>query len=196
MGQVHEVVDHQAIVGLDVKQPAVIGPFWVVMPLQIRDQCRVCGLLVARPDPDKTIALLHGIALDCRKTTHTLARHGNGLAVAAHLQAMVATNQLAFAHTAQRQRGATVRTKILYRCNLVLQRTVENHAFTADLTAQRLVCHFSGTGCDIPGIARVNLLLGVWRVHRGSLLVFMSVSMSVFWRKSTACNYNSAPHHC
>ena len=46
--QVHEVVDHQPVVGLDVEHAAAIGPFGVVVPGQLRDERGIGQRLVAQ----------------------------------------------------------------------------------------------------------------------------------------------------
>src|SRR5256885_11428392 len=52
----------------------------------LRNQGGIGQRLVAGPDPDEAVALLDGIAADLGEAAHALARHGNGLAVAAHLR--------------------------------------------------------------------------------------------------------------
>ncbi|MNN47123.1 hypothetical protein D3C81_1615290 [compost metagenome] len=95
VGQVHQVVDHQPIVAIDVEQPAAVGPFIADCPLQMMDQCRVSLVLLPGPDPDETVSLFNGVGLVARKTPDALPRHFDGLAVTAHDQAVVATDQVA-----------------------------------------------------------------------------------------------------
>ncbi len=67
VGQVHEVVDHQSVVALDIKQTTAVGPVVADSPIQVGDQGRIRLCLITRPDPDtnpyrstKAKVLLHG----------------------------------------------------------------------------------------------------------------------------------------
>ena len=151
--KVHQVVDHQAVVGLHVVQAAAIGPLRVVGPVQV-GQLVLAGLgRVAGPDPDEAVLLDDGKAADRREATHALARHRDGLAVAAHLQAVVAANELALHHPAQRQRRAAVRAEVLQRRDPAVVAAVEDDALATDGAAQRLVVDLARRGGHVPGIA-------------------------------------------
>lgn len=95
MGQVHQVVDHQAVIALDVKQPAAVRPLVTHCPLQVMYQRRVGKGLIAGPYPDKAIAFNRGKGLVARKTTHPLPGHFDGLTVSPHDQAVIAAYQVA-----------------------------------------------------------------------------------------------------
>ena len=149
--QVHQVVDHQPVVGLDVVKPAAVGPLGVVVPLHVRDQRRVGLVLVTWPDPDEPVALHHRKAADRGEAADALAGHGDRLAVATHFQPVVATDQLALADVAQRQRGAAVRAEIFHRRDLALLGPVEHDGLVADGAAQGLFVDFFGRAGHIPG---------------------------------------------
>ncbi|MNS92018.1 hypothetical protein D3C72_1261330 [compost metagenome] len=159
VGQVHQIVDHQAVVTADVKQPAAIGPVFVDGPLQVRNQVGISLRLIARPDPDKAIAFDHRVGLDARKPSDALPRHLYRLAVAAHHQAVIATHQVAVFDIAQRQRRAAVRAKIFHRSDATLLGAVERDLLPADLSAQGLIAEFVSSAGNIPG---------VFGVHEGS----------------------------
>jgi hypothetical protein len=90
MGQVHEVVDHQAITASNVRQPSSERPVGVVIPFLMRDGRSVGERGVARPDSDKAVALFYRITTDRGKSLDTLAGHRNGFAIASHFQAVIA----------------------------------------------------------------------------------------------------------
>jgi hypothetical protein len=54
--------------------------------------------LVARPDPDEAVPLFDRVTADAWKTAHALPWHADDLAVAAHLQSVVAAYQLTVSH--------------------------------------------------------------------------------------------------
>ncbi|MNF83671.1 hypothetical protein D3C84_659980 [compost metagenome] len=101
VGEVHQVIDHQPIVAIDVEQPAAVGPLLADRPFQMMDQRRVSLVLLPGPDPDETVTLFNGVGLVARKTPYALPRHFDGLAVTAHDQAVVTTDQVAVFNIAQ-----------------------------------------------------------------------------------------------
>src|SRR3990167_4957633 len=154
VGQVHQVVNHQAVVAVDVEQTAAIGPVRAVGPFQVMDQRRVGLLGIARPDPDKAVTLFYRIAADAREATHTLARHGLGFAVGAHGQAVIAADQLAVLDETQGQGRAPVRAEILDRRDLALLSAVEGDFLPADLSAQGFFGDLIWGAGYIPGVFR------------------------------------------
>jgi len=156
VGQVHQVVDHQPVVALDVEQPAAIGPLIVVGPFQVMDQRRVGQGLVAGPDPDETVALHRGEGLVAGEAAHPLAGHFHGLAVAAHHQAVITAYQVAVLDIAQGQRRAAMGAEILDGGYPTFMGAVEHHVFAADLPAQGLALQFIGGAGNVPGILGVH----------------------------------------
>ena len=154
MRQVHQVVDHQPVIALDVKQAAAKSPGGVVVPLHVRDVVGVRQGRVTGPDPDEPIAFLDREALDRGKAAHALAGHGDRLAVAAHGQTVVAADQFALLHIPEGERRAPVRTEILDGRHLVGFAAVEGDALAADGAAQRLLVDLVGGTGDVPGILR------------------------------------------
>src|SRR5690606_33499159 len=100
VGEVHEVVDHQPVVGLHVVQAAAVGPVRAFRPLEVGQGVGRGERGVAGPDPDEAVALEHRVTADAREAADALLRHRHGAAVAAHHQAVVAAHQLALAHGA------------------------------------------------------------------------------------------------
>ena len=152
--QVHQVVDHEAVIGLDVVEPTAKGPVGVVVPVLVGNGGGVGLGGVTGPDPDKAVALHRRVGADGRKAADALAGHGHGLAVATHHQAVVAAHELAFADAAQRQRRAAVRAKVFERGHAAVGLAVEHQLLVADGAAQRLIAEFVRLRGDVPGVDR------------------------------------------
>ncbi|MNY15872.1 hypothetical protein D3C86_1491090 [compost metagenome] len=159
VGEVHQVIDHQPIVAIDVEQPAAVGPLLADRPFQMMDQRRVSLVLLPGPDPDETVTLFNRVGLVARKTPYALPRHFDGLAIATHDQAVVATDQVAVLDIAQRKGGATVWAKILDGGHAPFFATVEDDFFTANLPPQGLGSDLVGGAGDIPGVFRIHRIL-------------------------------------
>ncbi|OBX34751.1 hypothetical protein A8U91_03811 [Halomonas elongata] len=144
MGQVHEVVDHQAIIAVDVVEPAAVGPGRVVGPVQLGNQGGIGLVRVAGPDPYEAMTLFHRVGANAREAAHPLAGHAGTLAVAAHLQAVIAADQLAVAHETQRQRRTTVGAEILHGRHASFVAAKEDDRFVADGTSSGLSSSSSG----------------------------------------------------
>ena len=152
VGQVHEVVDHEPVIAFDVVQPTAVGPLGVIGPGQMVDLGGVGLLRIARPDPDKTVALHHGIRPYGGEATHALAWHGYRLAIATHLQTVVATNQFAVFDLAQRQRSTAVGAKVFDGGHLVLGATEEHDGLATNLAAEGLSIDFAGHSAHVPSV--------------------------------------------
>ncbi|MNG19938.1 hypothetical protein D3C76_1713590 [compost metagenome] len=61
MGQIHEVIDHQSIIRLNLSHAAITCPVGIIKPSEIRDQIRIRQRGVARPDPHEAMTFLHGV---------------------------------------------------------------------------------------------------------------------------------------
>ena len=90
--QVHQVIDHQAVVARDVIKPTAISPSRVIEKLKLRNQVFTGPVSLPRPDPDKAIALDHRKTANRRKAPHALTGHGDGFALATHLESVVTAN--------------------------------------------------------------------------------------------------------
>ena len=153
--QVHQVVDHQAEVAVDVVEPAAVDPLGVLGPRQVVQPRGVGERLLARPDPDEAVAFDRRIAPDRRP--HALPRHADALAVAAHHQAVVAADDAAvLAHRAERQRRAAVRAEVLQRRDRAALGAEQHHAVAADGAAERPVGDLVGRAGDVPGVLQIG----------------------------------------
>ena len=150
--EVHQVVDQQAIVAANVVEPARERPVGIVNPVGSVDFFGVRTRRISRPHPDEAVALDDRIAWNRRKALHTLPRHCHGLAVAAHLQAVVAAYELAFAHPSQRQRCAAVGAEVLERSDPPFGAAKEHHRFIADAAAQRFFIDLVWSAGDVPSV--------------------------------------------
>ena len=166
VGEVHEVVDHQAIVTSHMVKAAAIGPVGAVGPVQSGQERGVGPLGLARPDPDEAVALDHRVGADGGKGAHTLAGHGFGASVATHDQAVVAANQLALADAAQGEGGATVGAKVFQGRHLALTGAVENDGLATDHAAQGLVRDLVGGAGDIPGVLGIHERLQIGEIPK------------------------------
>ncbi len=132
VSQVHQIVDHEAIVAVDVVKPAAIGPFRTFGPVQMMDLCRIGQRRVAGPDPDEAVTLRDWKSPDRRKSADALAGHRDRLSIMAHGESVIATNELAFDNFAERERSAAVGAEILDCGDLAFGATIENNALAAD----------------------------------------------------------------
>ena len=57
VGQVHQVVDHEAVVALDGDQLAVASPLGIVVPVHVGHERRIRLGGIAGPDPHKAMPL-------------------------------------------------------------------------------------------------------------------------------------------
>lgn len=172
--EIHQVVDHQPVVALDVVQAAAVCPRLALGPFQVMDPGGIGLLRIARPDPDEAVALHHRKLPDARKAAHPLARHAGALAVGLHGQAVVAAHEVAVTHKAERQRRAAVRAEVFQRGHLALLAAVEHHALAADAAAQRLVGDLIGVQATYQAFLR-NMRLSPWGSQFRRIPLFISV---------------------
>ena len=152
VGQVHQVIDHQAVVARDVIKPTAISPSRVIEKLKLRNQVFTGLVSLPRPDPDKAIALDHRETANRRKAPHTLTGHGDGFAFAPHFEPVVATDQVAVFDKPQRKWCATVRTKIFQSDRMPLGATVKHHALATNLATQGLILEVVRHARYVPSI--------------------------------------------
>jgi len=74
------------------------------------------------------------------------------VAIATHGEAVIATDQLPIANTAQRQRCPAVRTKIFNGRHLAFEPSEKNHGLIANFSAQGFVSDFVSTTGNVPFI--------------------------------------------
>ena len=117
VGEVHQVVDEQHEVALDVVVLRLVRPVLVVVVPGIGNDGRGIGLRrIAGPDPEELVLLDERIALHARaRRDAVLAGDVDALAAAVEHQAVVAALQALGDHLAARERSAAVRAAVLER---------------------------------------------------------------------------------
>ena len=176
MRKVHEVIDHEAIVAVDMVTPAAIRPFRTHGPCQMRDLRGISQARLARPDPDEAITLHHRETTDAGKAANPLLRHGDHLALTAHHQTMIAAGQPTIADRAQRKRRAAMRTKIFQRRDLIFRPTVKDDFFAANLPPQRLIQDLIRRTGDVPGIFGIQVILHIAFVQNNDYRIYVFAS--------------------
>ncbi len=156
VSEVHQVVDHQAVIALNVKQPSAIRPLITHSPFQMRNQGGIGLVPLPRPDPDESVTLDGGKGLVAGKAPDTLTGHGDRLAIATHHQTVVTADQLPVLDESQRERGTAMRTEVLEGHDLLILIAVEHHLLIADLPAERLVSDFIRCTGHVPRIFRMH----------------------------------------
>ena len=154
MGQIHEVVDHQPVIAVDMVEAATVRPIRTLGPFEMVKLRWIRARGVARPDPDEAVTLHDREVSNCRKAAHSLAGHRHGLAVATHVEPMIAADEHAFDDSPERERGAAMGTEVLHRGNCPVGTAKEDNWLAADRPAQRFGVDFLRHAGDIPGVFR------------------------------------------
>jgi hypothetical protein len=150
--EVHQVVDHQPVIALDVVQAAAVRPLGMPGPGAMMDRRGVRLRAVARPDPHEAMALDDRKRPYRRKSAHALQRHRDRLAIRAHLEPVIAAHQPAFHDAPERQRRAAMRAPVLDRRDAAFRTAKEHDALAADLPAERPVVDLVRRAGDVPGV--------------------------------------------
>src|SRR6267378_5400190 len=109
---------------------------------------------VARPDPDEAITLHDGEASNCREAAHALAGHRQRLAVATHVEPVIAADKHAFDDSPERERGAAMGTEVLHRGNCPIRTAKEDNRLAADCPTQWFGIDFLRHAGGIPSVFR------------------------------------------
>ena len=150
--EVHQIVNHELVTRFDVVHPAAIGPLGTVKEFKLRHQLRVGLVNVTRPDPNEAESLDHGKLFNGRKSRHPLTRHGERFALASHLEAVIAADQITVFDKPKRERCSTVGAKVLEHHGLAFSASVEHHLLATDLTPQGFAVNFIGPARDVPRV--------------------------------------------
>ena len=155
MRQVHQVVDHQAVVALHPDQLAVAGPARAVVPVQVGDQRRVGQRCITRPHPDEAVALHHRIAAHAgRRVQRLLRRHVCAAALCIEYKTVVAADHLVAVQPAHGQRQQAVPAGILQRGGAAVLQAVEHHLAVADGARQQHALELHVVRGGVPGVQR------------------------------------------
>ena len=90
--KVHQIVNHQAIVTINVVLPSPVGPCWIFKPFKNRYFVVIYFGRIPWPNPYKTIPLQDRETFDWLKSTNIVSWHANRMAIAFHGEAVIATD--------------------------------------------------------------------------------------------------------
>jgi hypothetical protein len=156
MCQIHQIIDHQTVVTLDMEQTTAISPTVIFGPMEFR-QFRLISLgFITRPNPDKTVLLHHWKRAGARETIGTLFWHRDRLSIRPHTKAMIATHQLALFHKTQGHRGTTVWAKVFDTRYGITFTSIHNQIVITDRATQWFIGYFRGHSGDVPSVLNVH----------------------------------------
>ena len=173
VGEVHQIVDHQAIVAFDVNGLAVAGPGRIVVPVHVRHQRRIGQRRIAHPQPDEAMPLDHGIGAHAGRRVDGLLRgHVGAAALRVVFQPVIAADHGVAVEPALRQRHQPMPAGILQRAHLSVGLAVHHDMLAADRARKQRVLEIDIPGGGVPGIERKEVgmaalpLLWVQYVYR------------------------------
>ena len=161
--QVHQIVEHQAIVAFDVNGLAVAFPFRIVVPVQVRHLGRVGERGIARPHPYETMLLDHREGTHAgRRIDGLLRRHEGAAAMRVENQPVIAAHHLVAAQLSLRERQQPMPAGVFQRHRTAVLPAIEHHLLVADRAgkqgaAKLMVPHRGVPGVQGKGSARRNV---------------------------------------
>ena len=173
MRQVHQVVDHHHVIGVDGEHRLFMGPFFgLVVKRVIEDFAFVRRVGIAHPDPDALMAFDHGIAAHAGAGGNgILPRNIDAFAVAVEHQPVIAAFQALPVGPAVAERRPAVTAAVFQRRRPAVRIAEQDdglvHDGAADNAGFRAVAvivlrrQFLGPGRNIPGVAHEGLVPGV-----------------------------------
>jgi hypothetical protein len=160
--QVHEVVDHEAVVALEtVKRAACTHPLGAVVPMEIRKLRWIGECRIAWPQPDQTVSFDHRISMHAgRRIDGFLRRHVGATAGGVEYQPMIPADDLIPFEMPKRKRQQAVPARILKPRDLAVAAAVEHHVLLADRPGRKFVLDFVAPSRGIPGVQWKRLGFG------------------------------------
>ena len=115
MRQIHQIVHHQHVVGLDVEYIPSVRPLVRKIKIgEIDDFRLISQRWITHPDPDNSLALNHRIAFDvCRGWDRVLTRNLDTVAGPIKGQSVIPALQAIFHDFAMSQRRTAMTTAVL-----------------------------------------------------------------------------------
>ena len=160
--QIHQVVDHQAVIAGHANHFAVCRPGWIVVPVKIGHQCGVCQSRVAGPDPDEAVLFNH------RKTAHAgsriqglLAGHMGAATCGVEMQTVVTADHFIALQAPHGQRQQAVPAGIFQHSGLAIALAVHHQFLIANGTSQQIPADFDVISRRIPSIEGKGGLSGL-----------------------------------
>ena len=154
--EIHQVVEHQAIVALDANGPAVAGPGRVVVPVQVGDQGGIGERRIAGPHPDEAMPLGHRIGAHAGAgIDRFLRRHERAAALRVVGDAVIAAHDLVALEPALRERQQAMPAGVLERDRAAVGGApVEHELLVADRAGEQRVPDLVVPGDRIPRVER------------------------------------------
>ena len=151
--QVQKIVHKKAVVALDMEMAAGRSPFWIVVPVKIRNFRGVGGLGIAHPEPYPAPFLDQRISADPAARRHVrLSRNLDAPALRIEFQPVIGALQRIPDQLALRQRHAAVRAGVGHRDRRPVLFAEEYDGFVEDMALQQRAADLVRHGRDIPVI--------------------------------------------
>ena len=153
--QVHQIVDHEAVVALHMNGLAVAGPGRIVVPVHVGHQRRVRQRRIAHPQPDETMAFDHGIGTHAGgRIDGVLRGHVGAAALRVEFQPVIAADDGVAVEPSLGQRHQPVPAGILQRAHLPVGLAVHHDMLAADRAGKQRVLEVDIPGGGVPGVER------------------------------------------
>ena len=180
MCQVHQVVDHQAVIAVDGDQLAVTGPGRVVVPVEVGHQRRVGLGRVAGPDPDEPVLLNHRVAAHAgRGVEGFLARHVGAAALRVVSQPVVAAHHFIAFQPPHRQRQQSVPASVFEHCHLAIGLAEHDQFLVANGAWQQRGFDLYVISGGVPGVERET---GFFRIHGYRMYTVQAIFASKLYK--------------
>ena len=172
MRQVHQVVDHQHVVALDVHDLLAIGPFRRVVVPGVGDDFALVGERgIAHPDPDDAVLLDHRIGTHLRHRRNVgLTGNFDALAGAVEDEPMIAALEAIFDNLAVAERSGAMAAAILERGGLARGVAEQHQSLVHDGAGENAVFDLIRPARDVPSVADERFDCRVF--HHGDLPQF------------------------
>ena len=155
VGEVHQIVDHEAIIAFHMNGLAVAGPGGIVVPVHVGHQRRVGQRRIAHPEPDEAMPLDHGIGAHAGRGVDGFLRgHEGAAALRIVFQAVIAADDRVAVEPPLGQRHQPVPAGILQRADLAIGLAVHHDMLAADRAGKQRVLEIDVPGGGVPGIER------------------------------------------
>jgi hypothetical protein len=155
MRKVHQVIEHEQIIGAQMHHRMLMRPDAGIVVVGIADDLRGIGFFrVTHPHPYEGVALDHRIGSHLRARRHLMVpRYEDTLSRRVESQAVISALDAARDHLAQGERRAAMAASILKRGDRARSIAKQHHRLAEDPARERALCDFVRPCRDIPGVA-------------------------------------------
>jgi len=160
MGQIHQVVDHQHVVRLDLEHRLAVRPFHRVVVIRVVDDLTFIGQRrIAHPDPQNLVAFDQREVTDIRlRRDVLLAGNVDAVALGVEGQSVIAALQPDISDGTVRQRRAAVTAAVFQGAHIAVGIAVDDDRLVHNRPRQKSVVDLLGPGGDVPGITHERLV--------------------------------------